>query len=192
MKQFIFLLGIVLATVGCSNNNEAEADLGQMKWLQTGQDVISVDSFVNMLKDGTYPYREVTDKGEVLWMIMPHFEIKDIPLLIQYAKDTTHLAEFPFNPISSRIPYHTSDATVILCECLLWAVDGIRQDVVYPSLDPILSSGWDEKAGVYKTLNGAELLEVWKLYDTWWKKVQGSDQQIKDVNPLEGTSYKWY
>ena len=80
-----------------------------------------VDQFVSILKSGNYLEKVGYD--------LPDFSDKDIERLLFYLKDTTNLNEFPANPISSK---YTNPK--ILCECLLWTIDGIRFGTKYPSL----------------------------------------------------------
>lgn len=187
MKQLICLIGFCLGFIACGDmvsTNIVERKTCTKEKLDT----LQVSTFVAKLKDGTYECREISPVGEILWMMMPNFDNEDIPQLLLYANDTTHIKEFPVNPISSLFPYHLEDGTFILNECLLWTIEGIRRGQQFASLAPILHAGEGEQS---RTLNGAELLEVLKSYKSWWEKVKGSDKLIKEVNPLEDTAWHW-
>lgn len=187
MKQLIYLLGFLLIFTSCTDISDTSVPEIK-KWTEEEWAALDVPTFVAALKDGTYKYREISDTGEVMWMNMPDFDKDDIPQLLLYAKDTTHIKEFPVNPISSRFPYHLEDGSLILSECLLWTIDGIRIGKKFPSLDPVLTK---KEGGQYRYLNGAELLKVLDAFNSWWKKVQDSDKLIEEVSPLEGTAWQW-
>ena len=144
-----------------------------------------VRKFVAKVKSGTYDYREVGETGDPLWLKMPAFTEKDIPVLLELASDTTHIEEFPENPISSiRLSRH------ILGECLLWVVEGIRMERSYGSLAPSLYIH-DESLDYRRYLTGEEILEVCQAYLNWWEKVKEDKYLMKRVNPLMDTPYHW-
>ena len=122
MKKTICYISLIVFLLSCSKNN-------------TTPDSPSVQSFVQMLKSNTYNLYEKNEKGENLWLKMPQFSRTDIPMLIALAKDTTHIQNFPTNPISSRPPYPEGRSYFILGECLLWVANGIITKS--GSLDPL-------------------------------------------------------
>ena len=67
---------------------------------------------------------------------MPNFTERHIQSLIDFSKDTSHIATYPFNPISSRTSFPYGRNHCILGECLLWTVEGIKNGYGYGSLDP--------------------------------------------------------
>jgi hypothetical protein len=146
-----------------------------------------VELFVYQLKNGTYNCYEKGEKGENLWLIMPEFKEKHIPELLELAKDTSHILNFPVNPMSSRTPVPYGRNYFILGECLLWIVEGIRNDKTFPSLDPYMVRISPEFNA--SGLSGAEILSVWQLYHNWWNTNKKGNWQ--KINPLEGNSYKW-
>ncbi len=147
-----------------------------------------VEKFVQQIKSGTYDCYEKGAKGENLWQIMPKFTKSHIQSLIEYSNDTTHIAEYPFNPISSRSPYPYMRGYCILGECLLWSVEGIRNERGYGSLDPYLidTTSIERNSG----LDGSQVLIARDYYKNWWNAYQNKDW--KEKNPLEGTSFRWF
>lgn len=98
----------------------------------------NVEQFIHQLKNGTYTQYEKGENGEILWLVMPEFTKNHIQSLIDFSKDTSHINNFPVNPISSRTPFPNNRNYFILGECLLWTVEGIRNGNGYGSLDPYL------------------------------------------------------
>jgi hypothetical protein len=149
-----------------------------------------VDTFVNQLKKGTYNSFEKDENGENLWLQMPEFQKKHIQRLIELAKDTSHIKDFPINPISSRIPFPGSRDYFILGECLLWAVEGVRNDNRFGSLDPFLIDVSLPESAIRNGLKATEILQVREIYKNWWQ--DHKDKDWKNTYPLENTTYRWY
>ncbi len=148
-----------------------------------------VEIFVKQLKNGTYNQYEKNEEGEELWLKMPEFKKQHIGKLIELAADTTHIINFPINPVSSRYPT-PQGRDFILGECLLWIVDGIIKNVEFTSLDPYLINISLHEKNIYKGISCKEILEIQKLYKKWWKENKYK-KEIKSY-PLEGTNYKWF
>ncbi len=147
----------------------------------------NVEIFVKQLKKGTYNQYEKNEKGESLWLKMPEFKKKHIYKLIELAADTTHISNFPINPISSRQP--TPGRDFILGETLLWIVDGIIKGVKYPSLDPyIINTSLPDK-DKFKGISAKEILQVQDIYKEWWKNNKHKNQTT--TYPLDNTPYRW-
>ena len=123
MKKLFFSAILILLCIGCEKD---KFDI----------DDPDVAVFVNKLKSGTYDYYERGETGENLWLLMPEFTPDHISSLIDFAYDTTHISDFPVNPVSSRRPYPEGREYFILGECLLWTVEGVRNGNRYGSLDP--------------------------------------------------------
>ena len=149
-----------------------------------------VEIFVKQLKNGTYDCYEKGETGENLWLLMPKFTPNHISSLIEFAKDTTHISDFPINPISSRRPFPEGREYFILGECLLWTVEGIRNGYRYGSLDPFLIDTALAESIRYKGLKSDEILIVREIYKDWWDNYK--DSNWKDNNPLADTSYRWF
>jgi hypothetical protein len=175
MKRFLFITTLSLFFFGCERN---EFD-------PNNPDVVK---FVQQLKNGTYNFFEKGENGENLWLIMPKFTKDHIESLIDFSKDTTHINNFPINPISSRKPFPNERDYFILGECLLWTVEGIRNGSGFGSLDPYLidTTSLEESKG----LNGQEILIVRDSYQGWWNNFR--DSVWKEMDPLDGTPYKWF
>lgn len=148
----------------------------------------NVEQFVQQLKNGTYIQYEKGENGENLWLLMPKFTKNHIQSLIDFSKDTSHINNFPINPISSRTPFPNDRDYFILGECLLWTVEGIRNGNGFGSLDPYLI---DITSGeVHKGLKGSGILIVRDSFQVWWSNFKDSDW--KEKNPLDGTPYRWF
>lgn len=148
----------------------------------------NVEQFVQQLKNGTYIQYEKGENGENLWLLMPKFTKNHIQSLIDFSKDTSHINNFPINPISSRTPFPNDRNYFILGECLLWTVEGIRNGNGFGSLDPYLI---DITSGeVHKGLKGSGILIVRDSFQVWWSNFKDSDW--KEKNPLDGTPYRWF
>lgn len=139
-----------------------------------------VDQFVGILISGDY--------FEKVGYDLPDFTDKDIGRLLFYQNDTTRLIEFPSNPVSSK---YTNPK--ILCECLLWTIDGIRFGTKYPSLEPCLidTSTYSDLTG-YPRVSGKKLIEISILYINWYNEYKKNPTEtLKKKNLFENTSYKW-
>ena len=139
-----------------------------------------VDQFVSILKSGDY--------FEKVGYDLPDFTEKHIERLLFYLKDTIAINEFPTNPVSSK---YTNPK--ILCECLLWTIDGIRFATKCPSLEPCLidTSTYSEITG-YTRVSGKKLLEISDIYINWYKEYKKNPTEtLKKKNLFENTPYKW-
>lgn len=170
MKSLICVLIVLFLIPSCKNDDFDEPD---------------VRTFVAMIKSGSYDYCEINDAGNPLWLRMPVFSGKNIPDLLELATDTTHIGAFPLNPISSVAPER-----LILGECLLWIVEGIRINRPYASLNPLLAVRY-ESQNSRTELTGDDVLKVYRIYQEWWEKVKGDPYLMKQINPLKGTPYFW-
>jgi len=149
-----------------------------------------VKEFVFRVKNNSYDIYEISETGEKLWLIMPDFTANDIPDLLKYASDMASISDFPTNPISSIPPYHNEDGTLILGECLLWTIEGIRIDSKYGSLTPILLKNRSNDPSIpSEYLDKEEILLVKAIYDQWW--VDNKNSNWKVIDPLEDTIYSW-
>jgi hypothetical protein len=149
-----------------------------------------VKLFVQQLKNGTYNCYEKGQNGENLWLQMPKFSEKHIQSLIDFAKDTSHVANFPINPISSRMPTPNGRDYFILGECLLWAVEGIRNNNGFGSLDPYLIDMALSDGERPRGITSSQILIVKEIYNDWWSSFK--DKDWKNANPLSNTSYAWF
>lgn len=177
MKNLSFIPLLILLCVGCEKSN---LDL----------DNPDVGIFVKQLKNGTFNYYEKGENGENLWLLMPKFTTNHIASLIEFAKDTSHIYNFPTNPFSSRRPYPEGREYFILGECLLWTVEGIRTGHGFGSLDPFLIDTALPESVRYKGIKGDEVLIIKDVYKNWWNNFK--DDDWKNKNPLDNTSYRWF
>ena len=98
MKKAVLIILTVFMCFGCSDNFDLEKP--------------DANQFVLQLKNGTYNEYHLGEKGEKLWTIFPKFSMKDIPLLLKLANDTTIVNpydHFPTNPISSIPPFRSDE-----------------------------------------------------------------------------------
>ena len=177
MEKLIFFAALTLFCLSCEKDrfNVEDPD---------------VEQFFYQIKTGTYSCYEKGENGENLWLLMPNFTERHIQSLIDFAKDTTHIRAYPYNPISSRTPYPYGRDYAILGECLLWTVEGIRNGYKFGSLDPYMIDTSRIESERYKGLNGYEILIVREIYKDWWNTYNKKDW--KNKNPLEETTYIWF
>ena len=157
--------------------------------------------FVSQLKAGTYSCYKKDENGQNLWLEMPKFTAAHIPALLEYAKDTASISQFPINPASSQSPYPYDRNYFILSEGLLWIVEGIRVGATtvspameipkftFASLNPYLTEKSILTVAIYKSLTKKEILSVRELYYNWWYGV--IPEWWLTTPPLEGSQYYW-
>ncbi len=175
MKRYLILFAFLTSLYGCHVE----------KFSTENPDV---QTFVRLIKSGKYNYYQKSETGKNLWLLMPRFSQSDIPALLEFAKDTCHIMEFPVNPLSSRTPLPEGRRYFILSECLLWVVEGIRLGASYGSLDPYMITF--TSPGTFRSLTTIEILEVRELYAKWWKAVlELGGNQLQ--GPLEGSGFRW-
>ena len=177
MKNNLFFIILILSSFGCEKD---KFDVHNP----------NVERFVNQIKSGTYSCYEKGENGENLWLIMPEFTEEHIQALIELSEDTTHITNYPFNPVSSRTPYPTGRDYCILGECLLWTVEGIRNDFGYGSLAPYLVDTSKTENVRYDGLNCDEILIVRDNYLDWWNN--NKNKNWKEIYPLKETNYIWF
>jgi hypothetical protein len=175
MKTLTILIILIFLCPGCKKD-------------EFDPDHPNVVAFVQQIKNGTYNCYEKNDKGQKLWPVMPEFTKDHIQSLLTFANDTSHIAIFPTNPMSSRKPFPVGREYFILGECLLWTVEGIRNGNGYGSLDPFLIDS--SKAVPTTGLNGKEILLVRNLYQEWWN--DNKNQNWRNTDPLDGKPYRWF
>jgi hypothetical protein len=140
---------------------------------------LTVKKYISLLKSGDYDYIE-----------LPPFDSKDIPELLKYIDDNQLITNFPINPTSSFIGPDCK-----LGDYALWTIESIRVCSIvadahpfrFASGNPILmfkNSG----SGTFDS-DIAHQAAV-KAYQDWWDS-NSNFQQIKNINPLDNTAYKW-
>lgn len=139
-----------------------------------------VDQFVRLLKNGSYEQK--------VGYQLPDFEVKHLERLVHYLGDTTIIPMFPGNPISSK---HSNPK--ILNECLMWAIDGVRFENKYPSLEAVLidTSTYSALTG-YPRIPGEELIEIGNWYKDWYQAYRSNPStELRKKNLFEQTTYQW-
>lgn len=142
-------------------------------------DNMSVKTYIKLLKSESYDYIE-----------LPPFDSRDIPELLTYASDDQILKSYPPNPISSFFAQECRLGVYVL-----WTIESIRKSSIdekttfgrFPSLNPILSlkTSGDSIIDPDKSHQ-----EAFQAYLDWWNSSDNFDQ-IKNINPLDGTNYFW-
>jgi|WetSurMetagenome_2_1015567.scaffolds.fasta_scaffold06539_1 hypothetical protein len=163
-KLFLMILTLTFFTMSCE-----KVTLENM----------SVKKYINLLKTESYDFME-----------LPPFDSKDIPELLTYASDDQILNSYPHNPVSS----------LFVQECrlgvyVLWTVESIRKSSIdektsfgrFPSLNPILSLKTNSD-GTFDPDKSHQ--ETAQAYLDWWNS-SDDFEQIKNINPLDGTDYVW-
>lgn len=169
MKTKLFIVSISLMLMGASCQKD-ELDMKNP----------DEDQFVSILKGGNY--------FEKVGYELPDFSEKHIAGLLSYLMDTTHLDQFPTNPLSSK---YTNPK--VLNECLFWIIDGIRFGTKYPSLEPCLidTSTYSSVTG-YTRVSGKKLIEISTLYINWYNEyTKNPTEARKKKNLFQNTPYKW-
>lgn len=165
MKKLYLCFLLILLSLGCKKSfDPANPD---------------ADQFLSLVKKGNHdPYQ------------LPRFNASHIDRLLELAKDTSHIAGYPGNPISSKssLPAPDGRRYLILSECLLWTVEGIRNGSGYGSLNPLLIVPGE----IPTSLQAKEVLEVREKYQKSWESTGKSITQWSSVNPLQSTIYRWF
>ena len=176
MKKYFLLLISGLTAISCAQEdfNPENPD---------------VNVFVQQIKNGTFNIHEQSENGEKLWLVMPDFTAEHVEILLSYAMDTTAITKFPANPSSSHSLYPEGRDYLILGECLLWIVEGIRLNSKFGSLHPYLINEDLSSSEQYNGLSGQEVQNVSSLYQSWWNEYK--DQNWQQVNPLANSQYAW-
>jgi hypothetical protein len=140
---------------------------------------MTVKKYISLLESGRYDYIE-----------LPPFDSKDIPELLKYIEDNQLIKGYPINPTSSFIGPDCK-----LGVYALWTIESIRVCSIvadafpfrFPSANPILMFK-NSNAGVFDD-EIAHQTAV-KAYRDWWNS-SIDYQQIKNLNPLDTTAYRW-
>lgn len=142
----------------------------------------TVEEFIEQLKLGTYESKE-----------LPEFKYRDIPQLLEHAKKTQIIKNFPVNWISSYSQMECS-----LGMYVLWTVESVRAVSIegenmigrFPSQNPIVQ----KKGEPFQGANGKETQEIISnAYLDWWSANEGREfDDFKQTNPLEDTDYRWH
>jgi hypothetical protein len=145
------------------------------------KDKMDVNTYINQLKSGSYESFE-----------LPAFESYQIPVLLEYANDTTIITNFPRNGISSLwAPECTLGMYV------LWTVESIRAVEIktehlfgrFPSQNPILALR--NSTELKLVTDKLSQIEAAKAYHDWWYTNIWQDVTLT-IDPLEKTKYKWH
>jgi hypothetical protein len=168
MRLFSMILSSICLLTACKKDFDPE-----------NPNVAQFVSLVKKDKLGDYPE-------------MPKFKETDIPALLKFAADTSHIAKYPVNPITSRGPYPIKRNYLILTECLLWTIEGIRIERPYGSLVPYMSNNMLPEERRLEGLSGIQVLSAREKYLAWWEQYKDDLTQLKQKNPLENSDYKWW
>lgn len=137
-----------------------------------------VKEFVDQLKQGTYT-----------GFVLPKFEVRHIPELLQYRNDLTLITSFPGNPVSSAYIRE-----VYLGTYILWNIEAIRARAVgsetlmlesFPSRNPYLRDKTAPPSPLKSSVEAQSVASA--AYYSWWHKNQSMDN-----DPLADTHYEWW
>ena len=140
---------------------------------------MTVKKYISLLKSGRYDYIE-----------LPPFDSKDIPELLKYINDSQVITNFPISTTSSFIGPDCK-----LGVYALWTIESIRVCSIegethlfrFPSGNPILIFK-DSGSGTLDSDIAHQAAA--KAYQDWWDS-NSNFQQIKNINPLDNTDYRW-
>jgi len=169
VKLIIVLFSLIIS-ISCDKENDEEIKN------------VNVDQYIALLKSGKYDA-----------VNLPAFTYLDIPALLAYRNETQKITNFPRNGISS---YYQRDCTLGLY--VLWTIESIRAVAInskyligrFPSQNPLL-----EKSDYSELfLDTNEILEIAsKAYLDWWAGNYKKDfNEVKNIDPLKNTIYKWH
>lgn len=134
---------------------------------------ISADDFLKNVQN---------QNSQVHCNLLPVFDIADIGVLMEFANDFSEINCYPNNPISSKITQPK-----LLGECLLWTVEGIRQNVKFPSLEPQLIN-----TETNQRLSTLQLTMVYNIYSDWWRVYKNNPSpELLNIDLLDSTSFRW-
>jgi len=125
---------------------------------------------------------------------LPAFTYKDIPALLKYRNETQIITNFPHNPVSS----------LYVPECklgiyVLWTIESIRAVAIhsehlvmrFPSQNPILAlSSAEELTLVYS--DESHKVAANAYFDWWESNKQNDFTRFENIDPLQGTGFKWH
>ena len=165
---FILLITFV-GFISCSDNKEISS--------------IPVDRYIELLKANQYDS-----------INLPAYTYQDIPALLAYRNETQLITNFPRNGISSL---YMTDCRLGMY--VLWTIESIRAVanqsdrliLRFPSQNPILAlRNPTEMMLVDDSISQKVAADA---YYNWWENNKGKDfKDFKDIDPLEGTIYKWH
>ena len=165
MKKTITIICLTIVVMVTNSCNEKDFDLQNP----------NVGQFVSLLKTGNY--------FEKVGYELPNFSINDIGELIKYLGDTTEIAGFPVNPVSSKLTFPK-----ILNECIMWTIEGIRLEKKYASLEPALR----DKSTNYSRLTNKQLIIMSEKYLDWYNEYKANPSEtVRKKDLLENTTYTW-
>ena len=169
MKALIINIIFLNLFVSCKEKNDI-----------FGPENPSVEKFIELVKNDKYDFE-----------YLPLFTPDDIPTILNSANDFSEIKKFPVSPLSSYYPEHLT-----VGECLLWTIESVR--IFYnvdnsvnncPSLVPKIRVMNDDN---HPFLDENNFIQVYNLYKSWWyDNVYKDFGIIRNINPLEGTSYRW-
>lgn len=119
--------------------------------------------------------------GNYLSQQLPDFKTSHIYALFRHASDEQLIDRYPWSPILSYYPGQKEVGFVVL-----YAIEVIRNPGDYPHRGAHVLDADNRERKV-------SLDEVLSLYQAWWAQHKGkSALQLRQLNPLEGTSLVWF
>jgi len=173
MKKFSYLILLTSFLIFLNGCNKNESDMTENE---------GVENFIELIRTGTYKS-----------LNLPGFTHRAIPALLQYRNDRQVITDFPVNPISSYA----------MLECrlgmfVLWTIESIRAvsidspDLImnFPSQNPILTLRHSEDLQMVED-DLSHNIAAKAYYDWWEKNKKKSFDRFNNIDPLNGTEYKW-
>ena len=161
---------ILISITGCDKNETT--------------DIINpdVEEYIEQLKNGEYNSSD-----------LPAFDSNAIPALLEYRNETQIITDFPINGISS---FWMPECTLGMY--VLWTIESIRAVAIdskyligrFPSQNPAVQK---REGGSFIENSEATQQAIANAYYNWWyKNKRKSFGQIKNIDPLENTDYRWH
>lgn len=165
------ILLILLGSTGCSYKAGLEVNN------------LGVEEYIELLKSNSY------DSAN-----LPSFTSRDIPALLEYRNEKEIITNFPRNGISSL---YGPECTLGIY--VLWTIESIRAVSInspklilrFPSLNPVLAL---RNSDVHELVYDDKSHETAaKAYFNWWESNKHRNfSEFDQIDPLEGTDYKWH
>lgn len=144
----------------------------------------AVESYVRLLKSNQYESSK-----------LPHFTDEHIPALLKYRDEKQLITKFPRNLISSMYSGECK-----LGMYVLWTIEAIRSESIsssktdmqqFPSQNSILKLRDATSLSLVSDDVSHDIAA--KAYYDWWENNKNKNfDDVKDVDPLKDTNYRWH
>lgn len=171
--KIILILISLIGLLSCKKDKEEIAKL-------------DVENYIQLLKSNNYESSE-----------LPAFTFQDIEALLQYTNENSIVTKFPISSTSAYKPIEPKYRLGIL---VLWTIESIRKPTIngmnvpgrFPSQNPFIALKNDPNQWIENHDNEAYNI-ILQAYLEWWETNKNKEfDQIKEIDPLENTSYSWH